>query len=354
MRFLTVPAKTRVPSGWRTSGRSKRKASFSRNSSSAGVLARLQDGVAVGEAAEAHDDGDVPVEDLVEGVQRVVGRELVHRPAPFLHAEVLVLERLGVGEREAEEHPLDRPEARADPDPQPALDEGEAARVAGVHLGALAVHVAAELVEHDDEGDQQARMVEVERPMVVVAARGQRDVGAEAAPDLPVGRLDLAEPQAEAFLDARAQHVGEHLLGLVDLGGGDLEMLDLEEHAQLALQALHLGGERASCSSILRGSRSAIAGCVAGVGRSAPCARWSGAGGGRGRGRSTPGSGSPSPSREGLVAGDAALDVGDARPVAERGRVDQAHLAEDVARAEGAEVRTLPPSPMLTSTDRRR
>ena len=62
------------------------------------------------------------------------GARLVHRPAPFLHAEMLVLERLGMGEREAEEDALDRPEARADPDPEPALDEREAARVAGVHL----------------------------------------------------------------------------------------------------------------------------------------------------------------------------------------------------------------------------
>jgi len=152
VRRLTVPAKTRVPSGWRTSGRSKRKASFSRNACSAGVLVRCRTVLRWGEAPEAHDDGEVPVEDLVEGVQGVVGRDLVHRPAPFLHAQLLVGERLGVGEREAQEDALDRPEAGADPDPEPALDEGEAARVAGVHLGALAVHVAAELVEHDDEG----------------------------------------------------------------------------------------------------------------------------------------------------------------------------------------------------------
>ena len=161
----------------------------------------LQHLVAVGEAAEAHDHRDVAVEDLVEGVERVLGRELLHRPAPFLHAEMLVLERLGVGEREAEEDALDRPEPPGDPDPQATPDEREAAPVAGVHLRRLAVHVAAELVEHDDERHQQARVLDVQRPVVVVAPGCERDVGAELVPDRGVGRLDLAEPEPEAVLD---------------------------------------------------------------------------------------------------------------------------------------------------------
>ena len=76
---------------------------------------------------------------------------------------------------------------RPDADAQPALHQRQAARVAGVHLRRVAVHVAAELVEHDDERHQQARMLDVERPVVVVPARGQRHVGAEAVPDLLVG-----------------------------------------------------------------------------------------------------------------------------------------------------------------------
>ena len=65
------------------------------------------------EPAEAHDHRDMAVEDLVEDVQRVVGRQILHRPAPLLHAEMLVVERLGVGQRQAEEDALDRPQAAA-------------------------------------------------------------------------------------------------------------------------------------------------------------------------------------------------------------------------------------------------
>ena len=111
MRFFTVPAKTKAPSGRRISGRSKRNELSPRKSSSASVLASLQDLVAVGKAAEALDHRDVPVEDLVKGVQRVIRRQFVHRPAPLLHAQVLVVQRLGMGQHQAEEDPLDRAQA---------------------------------------------------------------------------------------------------------------------------------------------------------------------------------------------------------------------------------------------------
>ena len=94
-----------------------------------------------------------------------------------------------------------------DADAQPALHQRQAARVAGVHLGRVAVHVAAELVEHDHQRHQQARVLDVERPVVVVPPRRQRHVGAEPVPDLLVGLLELAEPEVQALLDARAQHV---------------------------------------------------------------------------------------------------------------------------------------------------
>ena len=200
----------------------------------------LQDLVAVGKPAEALDHRDVPVEDLVEGVQRVVRRQLLHRPAPLLHAQMLVVQRLGVGQRQAEEDPLDRAQACAHADAQPALDQGQAARVAGIHLGRVAVHVAGELVEHDHQRHQQARVLDVQGPVVVVPPRCQGHVGAEPVPDLLVGLLGLAEPQVQALFDVRAQHVVQHLLGLVDLRRRDLEALDLEQHAQLALQGLHV------------------------------------------------------------------------------------------------------------------
>ena len=241
----------------------------------------VQDLVAVGEPAEAHDHRDVAVEDLVKGVERVVGREVLHRPAPFLHAQVLVLERLGMGQREAEEHPLDRPQPRPDADAQAALDQRQAARVAGVHLRRVAVHVAAELVEHDDERDQQARMLDVERPVVEVPARGQRHVGAEAVPDLLVGLLELAEPEVQALLDARPQHVVEHLLGLVDLAAA---------RSGSARSARACGARAAASPSRRptaprarrgrRGSRAATAGCGGpSPGSPGPCARSSAAAG---------------------------------------------------------------------------
>ena len=172
----------------------------------------LQDLVAVGKPAEAHDHRDVAVEDLVKGVERVIRRELLHHPAPLLHAEMLVVERLGMGQRQAEEDPLDRAEAVARADAQPALHQGQAARIAGVHLRRVAVHVARELVEHDHQRDQQAGVLDVQRPVVVVPPRGERDIRAEAVPDILVGLLGLAEPEVEAVLDPRAQHVGEDLL----------------------------------------------------------------------------------------------------------------------------------------------
>jgi hypothetical protein len=68
--------------------------------------------------------------------------------------------------------------------------------------------------------------------------RRQRDVGAEARRDLLVGLFRLAEPQVEAGLEARPQHVLQHLLGLVHLRSGDLDALELQQHAQLAPQRL--------------------------------------------------------------------------------------------------------------------
>ena len=307
-------------------------------------------------SAEAHDHRDVAVEDLVKGVQRIVGRKILHRPAPLLHAQMLVLQRLRMGQRQAEEDPLDRPQARADADPQPALHQRQAARVAGVHLRRLAVHVAAELVEHDHQRHQEARVLDVQRPMVVVPARRQGHVGAEAVPDLLVGLLELAEPEVQAVLDARAEHEAEHLLGLVDLRRRDLEALDLQQHPQLALQALHLRArQRVLLVEPGQDDMQPLLDAVAGP-------------------RVDPGDplvGLPQPANQRLhqlhrplrlglgggdevvVAGHEALDVGQgldggrARP-----RLDQAHLAEHVAGAKVPRLLALAPSPMLTSTDR--
>ena len=149
---------------------------------------------------------------------------------------VLIVQRLGVGQHQAQEDPLHRAQALADTDAQPSLHQVAATRIAVVHLGRVAVHVARELVEKDDQRHQKARVIDVERPVVVVTFRRQRHVGAEAGPDILVGLLGLAEPQVEAILDVRTQHVLQHLLGLVDFGGRDLDAFELEQHAQFASQ----------------------------------------------------------------------------------------------------------------------
>ena len=240
VRFFTVPANTKAPSGRRISGRSKRNELFVQEVLLRHGVRPLQDLVAVGKPAEALDHRDVPVEDLVKGVQRIIRRQFVHRPAPLLHAQMLVVQRLGVGQHQAEEDPLDRAQASAHADAQPALHQGQAARVAGIHLRRVAVHVAGELVEHDHQRHQQARVLDIQGPVVVVPPGRQRHVRAEPVPDLLVGLLGLAEPQVQALFDARAQHVLQDLLGLVDLRGRDLDALDLEQHAQLAPQGLHV------------------------------------------------------------------------------------------------------------------
>ena len=68
----------------------------------------LQDLVPVGEPAEALYYRDMSVEDFVEDVQWIIRRQLFHRPLPLLHAQELVVQRLGVGQRQAQEHSLDR------------------------------------------------------------------------------------------------------------------------------------------------------------------------------------------------------------------------------------------------------
>ena len=83
-------------------------------------------------------------------------------------------------------------------------------------------------------------MLHVERPVVVVPLGRQGHVGAEPVPDLLIGLLGLAEPQVQAVFDARAQHVLQHLLGLVHLGRRDLDAFELEQHAQFATQRLHV------------------------------------------------------------------------------------------------------------------
>ena len=63
---------------------------------------------------------------------------------------------------------------------------------------------------------------------------GEDHVGAELVEDLLIRLLGLAEPQVQALLDARAQHVLHDLFSLVDLGGRHLDAVDPEQHAQLA------------------------------------------------------------------------------------------------------------------------
>ena len=83
-------------------------------------------------------------------------------------------------------------------------------------------------------------MLDIQGPVVVVPPGCQGHVRAEPVPDLLVGLLGLAEPQVQALFDARAQHVLQDLLGLVDLRGRDLDAFELEQHAQLAPQGLHV------------------------------------------------------------------------------------------------------------------
>ena len=94
-----------------------------------------------------------------------------------------------MGQHQTEKNPLDRLQARAHADPQPTPDERPAVRVARVHLGRVAIHVARELVEQDHQRHQKPRMLDVQRPMVVVPAGRERDLHPEPVPDLLVGLL---------------------------------------------------------------------------------------------------------------------------------------------------------------------
>ena len=245
MRFFTVPANARLPSGCRTSGRSKRKALFARNASSACVLARFSTALRCGKRPKRMITARWRWKISWKALSGSSGaRSSIARPHSSMQRCWSSSASEWVSARQRKTRSIGA-QARAHPDAQPAPDQRQAARVAGVHLRGLAVHVAAELVEHDHQRHQQARMLDVQRPVVVVTPGREGDVRAELVPDLLVGLLDLAEPQVEALLDARAEHVVEHPLGLVDLRGRDLEVLDLQQHAQLALQALHLRrGER--------------------------------------------------------------------------------------------------------------
>ena len=106
----------------------------------------------MGEPAEPLYHRDVSVKDFVEDVQRIIRRQLFSHPLPFLHAQKLVVQRLGVSERQAQEHSLGRAQASAHADTQPPFYQTLTARIRRIHPGCVAVHVAGELVEHDHKG----------------------------------------------------------------------------------------------------------------------------------------------------------------------------------------------------------
>lgn len=47
-------------------------------------------------------------------------------------------------------------------------------------------------------------MLDIQRPVVIVAAGGQRHIGAETIPNLLIGLLRLSKPQVQAIFDTRA------------------------------------------------------------------------------------------------------------------------------------------------------
>ena len=200
----------------------------------------LQDLVAVGESAEALDHRDVSVKDFMEDIQRIVRRELFHHPFPLLHAQKLVVQHLGVGQHQAEEDPLHRAQTSVHAHPQPPLHQPLTARVTGIHLGRVTVDVAGELVEHDHQRHQQARVLDIQGPVVVLPGGRQCHGRAEPIQDVLVRLLGLAEPQGQALFDIRPQHVLQDLVGLVDLRRRDLDAIDLEQHAQLMPESLQV------------------------------------------------------------------------------------------------------------------
>jgi hypothetical protein len=98
----------------------------------------LQKLVAVGKPAEALNHSDMSMENLVKHVQWVIRRELSHRPIPFFKAQILIVQRLGVREHQAEEDSFDRAQASTHADAQAALNQGAVVRVAVVHLRRVA------------------------------------------------------------------------------------------------------------------------------------------------------------------------------------------------------------------------
>src|SRR5205823_13627079 len=83
-------------------------------------------------------------------------------------------------------------------------------------------------------------MLDIEGPVVVMAAGRQGDVRAESVPDLLVGLLGLAEPQIQTLFNIRTQHVPQNLLALIDLRGRNLDAFLLKQDAQFAPQELRV------------------------------------------------------------------------------------------------------------------
>ena len=240
VRFLTVPANTRVPSGCRTSGRSKRNELSPRKSSSAAVFARSRILLRWGNRPKRLITATCRWKISWKALSGSSGASSsIARPHSSMQRCWSSSASEWVSARQRKTRSIGR-RCALTPTRSPRFTRARQRASQAYISRRVAVHVAGELVEHDHQRHQQARVLDVQRPVVVVPPRRQRHVGAEPVPDLLVGLLGLAEPQVQALLDARAQHVVEDLLGLVDLRGRDLEALDLEQHAQLAVQRLHV------------------------------------------------------------------------------------------------------------------
>jgi len=141
-------------------------------------------------AAEARDD----VEMLLRPRQRLgepFGRQLAEQAQRF----VLVGHLLGVLERQVGEPALERRQLQVAAVGDQLPGDRQRRGIAGERTRAVAVHVARELVEQQDQRQRAARVAV--GPVRQLAAQRRFDRGAEAVADQAVGGRRLAEPEPD-------------------------------------------------------------------------------------------------------------------------------------------------------------
>src|SRR6185369_8062714 len=236
VRFFTVPANTKSPSGPRSSGRSKRNVLLLRNSCSASVSGRCKILLRWGKRPKRWITATWRWKiswNAFSGSS--AARSAIARPHSSMHRCWSSSSSECVSTRQRNTRSIGRrrsPTPTRSPRRTSSRQRASVAYMRGVSRYMLRGNWSSMITSATSRRGCSTSSAQWS------PVRRQRDVGAEARRDLLVGLFRLAEPQVEAVLEARPQHVLQHLLGLVHLRSGDLDALELQQHAQLAPQRL--------------------------------------------------------------------------------------------------------------------